>query len=175
MQKYKPPVGVTIEWGKDGFKVGRFHKGLWARWFKLDIFMSRIIRPCGTPFPSKKAIRDVSWRGWDKELVRRLNSKNPGGYPKSQVYDYKYDVDNPWKGKFWFLFDTRIRVPCIFLSLFGRTYLGIKTYSIENTLPENYDARDNPAGDISWCPDEVPEGRYGCPSATGWRSERGDG
>lgn len=176
MQQYKPPVGVTIKFGKDGFSVGKFEKGLWARWFKLDIFLSRWMRPCGSPFPSKTPIRDANWdKEFDSELIRRLNSKNPAGLPRAEVYDYKYAKNNPWKGKFWFVFDTRIRIPSVFISLFGRFYCGIKTYSVETTLPENYDARHNPAGDRTWVKDEVPEGRYGCPSATLWRSKRGDG
>jgi hypothetical protein len=173
-QEYKPPVGWTIKWGKDGFQVLPFEKGLWARYFKLDLFMCRWMRPVPRGAPTGTPIRDSSWRSFGKELVKRLTKKNPLSIPRAEVREYKYDENNPWKGRFLFVLDTKWRVPSVFLSLFGRFYVGIKTYSAENELPDPYDARHSVGGDITWMGEGVPTGRYGCPSAT-MRSKRTDG
>lgn len=157
------PTGYTIMWNKNGLEIRPFVKGLWAKWFKLDIFMVRWLRPVPKRPPSGKTIR-VTRIGYFKKKVRNAIMLKRQGH--DACYDDKYDRDNPWKGQFWFVLDTRCRFPSVFLSLFGRFYIGIKTYSAEAELPEPYDHRANSGGDITWMPDDAPTGRYGCPSIT---------
>ena len=168
------PSGFTIEWGKDGFKAGRYRKGLWARYFKLDLYLVRWLRPVPCGLPSGKAIKDAEWSKFPTDLVRKWKMKDTNTNPGEKVYDYKYDTRNPWKGKFLFVLDTKIRFPSVFLSLFGRFYIGIKTYNAEAELPTPYNPHVNSGGDITWMPDDARTGRYGCPSIT-MRSERTDG
>ena len=171
---YKPPSGWTIEWGKDGFKAGSYHKGLWARWFKLDIYLCRVLRPVPR-WPDRTPIKHYDWSKFPRRLVEKLETKNPEpSLVKELVYDYKYTATNPWKGNYWWVLDSRIRIPCVFLSLFGRFYVGIKTYNAEAELPTPYNPRTNSGGDITWMPRGTVTGRYGAPSIT-MRSKRTDG
>lgn len=163
----KPKIsGYTIMWNKNGLEFRPFVKGLWAKWFKLDIFMVRWLRPIPASFPSGKSIKDTKMDYFRKEVQEAIQKKRGSA---GTCYDDKYDKNNPWKGKYWFVLDTKIRMPSIFLSLFGRFYIGIKTYTVDAELPPDYKPTQA-GGDITWVPDDAPTGRYGCPSVT-MRSE----
>jgi len=157
------PKGYTILWNRNGLEFRPYTKGLFAKWFKLDIFMVRWLRPVPARPPSGKTIRMTRIGYFRASVARAILAKRQG---EDTCYDDKYDKDNPWKGRYWFVLDTKWRMPSIFLSLFGRFYVGVKTYSVEAELPDNYDARYNAGGDITWAPDDVVTGRYGCPSIT---------
>jgi len=138
---------------------------------KFDLFLAQILRPIARGTHKGRAIWQVSQHVWDRyfgeRIAAKLRQKNPDKLPPDCVHDFKYDVNNPWKGRFAFRLNSFIRVPCVFLSVatpWRSFYIGVKTYDVD-LMPDPY-VESMDAGDITWIPDGTKPGRYAAPSAT---------
>ena len=69
---YKPPKGLTIQWDEDGFYCGSYKKGVLPKYFKLDLFLVRWLRP-QSRWPDVTKIRDYDWSKLPPRLVEKLN------------------------------------------------------------------------------------------------------
>lgn len=175
------PIGISLIWhiGKL-FHMGKYVKGIFSDnnelldpdkkegWgIKFDLYIAWIRRPV------PKMLTVEFWR--DKPKLREfshsaLKKKNQRVYEKlmlklpvdecpdpkdcdlTEINDFKYGVNNPWKGFYWFRLRVWPIIPLFFFALstpWRSFYFGFKTSKIHPKLPEPL-TKELDCGDVTW-------------------------
>jgi hypothetical protein len=154
---------------------------------KIDIYLCRWLRPMYYFWKMlnrkefNKPISSIPEDQWYSVFGHRINKqlilkKRGLTVDNNDVYDFHYAIWNPWKAKYLFILDSKIRVPSILISIstpWRSFYFGIKTYNVDADLrpatlemPAEFLVKNTDQGDTTWANGQYESGRYGAISGS---------